>query len=161
MWLSVNKKLTLGRRSMHLVTSSIFLPSLLSYLSQDSQVILLRAYFTTTLGWWISLCGPSLDIQGFLDATTPPLLSEGEVPSTANSFFDIIQSGTTHPNDHMMKIQRAFAHFSSVYGARPQGYFKGTELEGAEALDGSLFLRAARLTDEYMRQDTSNWSFKF
>jgi hypothetical protein len=66
-----------------------------------------------------------------------------------------------HPDDHMLKIQRTFAHFSSLYGARPKGYFKGTELEGAEELDGSLFLRAAGLTHEYMNQGTGGWSESF
>jgi hypothetical protein len=146
---------------MHLVTSSIFLPSLLSCLSQDSKVILLRAYFTTTLAWWLSRCGPSLDVQGFLNATDllPP--SEGEVPSRANPFLDIVQAGIAHSDDHMLKIQRAFAHFSSIYGSRPKGYFKCTELEGAEELDGTLFVRAARLTDEYMSQGTRKWSESF
>ena len=146
---------------MHLVTSSIFLPSMLLRLSQGSQVILLRAYFTTSLAWWISRCGPQLDIQGFFDATDQPSSSEGDVQSRANPFLDIVQSGMTHPDDHMVKIQRAFSHFSSLYGTRPKGYFKGTELEGADALDGSLFLRAARLTDEYMNQGTSSWSDSF
>jgi len=146
---------------MHLVTSSLFLPSLLSYLSQDSQVMLLRAYFTTALAWLISRGGPRLDIHRFLDATSLSPSSEDEVPSRANSFLDIIQSGITHPDDHMLKIQRAFAHFSSRYGGRPKGYFKGTELEGAEALDGTLFLRAARLTNDYMNQGTGSWSTDF
>lgn len=54
-------------------------------------------------------------------------------------------------------MQRALAYFSSLYGVFPKGHFKGTELEGAEALDGSLFLGAARLTDEYMGQGTMRW----
>jgi len=144
---------------MHLVTSSLFLPSLLSYLSQDSQAILLRAYLATTFAWWFSQGGPRLDIQGFLDATAPPPLSKGDVLSEPNPFLDIVQSGMSHPNDHMIKIQRAFAHFSSIYGTRPKGYFAGTALEGADALDGSLFFRAARLTDEYMK-GTRSWSFE-
>jgi hypothetical protein len=134
---------------------------MLSYLSQDSQVILLRAYFTAALAWWISRCGPKLDVQGFLNATDSLPSPEDQVPSKANPFLDIIQSAITHPDDHMVKIQRAFAHFSSRYGTRPKGYFKGTGLEGAEALDGSLFLRAARLTDEYMAQGMRNWSDSF
>jgi hypothetical protein len=123
--------------------------------------MLLRAYFTTTLGWWLSRCGPSLDVQGFLKATDllPP--SEGEVPSRANPFLDIVQAGIAHSDDHMLKIQRAFAHFSSIYGSRPKGYFKRTELEGAEELDGTLFIRAARLTDEYMSQGMRKWSESF
>ncbi|KAG1750463.1 uncharacterized protein EDB91DRAFT_1217151 [Suillus paluster] len=140
---------------MHLVTSSLFLPSLLPYLTQNSQVLLLRAYFGTSLTWWIARGAPRLDIQGFLNATSTPASSADTV---GNPFLDLIQSAILHSNDHMLKTQRALAHFSSLYGARPQGYFKGTELEGAEALDGSLFLRAARLTDDYMSQGTKSWS---
>lgn len=138
---------------MHLVTSSLFLPSLLPYLPQTSQVLLLRGYFASILGWWIARGFPRLDIQGFLGATSY-ISSEAKV---ANPFLDIVQSAIIHPNEHMPKIQRAFAHFSSLYGARPKGYFKDTELEGAEALDGSLFLRAARLTEEYMGEGTRPW----
>ncbi|KAG0700989.1 hypothetical protein DFH29DRAFT_1080332 [Suillus ampliporus] len=142
---------------MHLVTSSLFLPSLLSYLPQNSQVLLLRTYFASTVTWWILRGSPRLDIQGFLDATSSPPSSAGTV---ANPFLNLVQSAIMHPNDHMVKIQRAFAHFSSLYGARPKGYFKGTELEGAEALDGSLFLRAAGFTEEYMNQGAKLWSQK-
>ncbi|KAG2065067.1 hypothetical protein BDR04DRAFT_1122127 [Suillus decipiens] len=101
---------------------------------------LLRGYFASTLGWWVARGFPSLDIQGFFNATSH-LLSDAKV---ANPFLDI--------------IQRAFTHFSSLYGARSKGYFKDTELEGAESLDGSLFLRAARLTEEYMSEGTRPWS---
>jgi hypothetical protein len=139
---------------MHLVTSSLFLPCLLPYLSQGSQVLLLRGYFASTLGWWIARGFPKLDIQGFLSATSH-LSSDIKV---ANPFLDVVQSVMTHPNEHMPKIQRAFAHFSSLYGVRPKGYFKDTGLEGAEALDGSLFLCAARLTEEYMIEGTRPWS---
>ncbi|KAG2065071.1 hypothetical protein BDR04DRAFT_1109131 [Suillus decipiens] len=135
---------------MHLVTPTIFLPSLLPYLTQNSQVLLLRAYFASTLGWWIARGFPGLDIQGFVDATSR--LSESSEAKATNEFLDIVQSAITHPNDHMSKLQRAFAHFSSIYGTRPKGYFKDTGLEGAEALDGSLFLRAARLTEEFTNE---------
>jgi hypothetical protein len=141
---------------MHFVTSSLFLPSLLPYLSQDSQVLLLRGYFASTLGWWIAHGFPKLDIQGFL-STTSHLSSETKV---ANPFLDIVQSAITHPNNHLLKLQRALAHFSSIYGTRPKGFFGGTELEGAEALDGSLFLRAAILTEKYMNQGAKFWSLE-
>jgi hypothetical protein len=140
---------------MHFVTSSLFLPALLPYI-ETHEVIVLRAYFALTLAWWIARGRPRPDnIQEFLDATESPPSSEGDVP---NPFLNIVQSGIAHPNEHMPKAQRALAHFSSLYGACPKGYFKGTGLEGAEALDGSLFLRAARLTDEYMGQGTMLWN---
>lgn len=39
--------------SMHLVTSSIFIPSIAAYLSPRSQVLLLRSYFRVCLGWCV------------------------------------------------------------------------------------------------------------
>jgi hypothetical protein len=140
---------------MHFVTSSLFLSALLPHL-ETHKVTLLRAYFALILAWWIALGCPRPDnIQEFLDATASPPSSEGEVP---NPFLNFVQSGITHPSAHTVKIQRALAHFSSLHGACPKGYFSGTELEGAEALDGSLFFRAARLTDEYMGQGTMLWN---
>ncbi|KAJ8595539.1 hypothetical protein M405DRAFT_338266 [Rhizopogon salebrosus TDB-379] len=144
---------------MHLVTSSLFLPATLAYLSQDSQVTLLRSYFAFVLAWWISRGRPRPDIQGFLSANNSHHSSDGKVPSEANSFLDIVRSGAVHPNEHVLKVQRSLAHFSSIYGTRPKGYFKETELEGAEMLDGSLFLMAARLSEEYMSHDPRGWSF--
>lgn len=43
-------------------------------------------------------------------------------------------------------------HYASVYGGREAGRadFKGTELEGAEVLDGTLFVRVAGLSDARM-----------
>ncbi|KAG1807150.1 uncharacterized protein BJ212DRAFT_1254281, partial [Suillus subaureus] len=64
----------------------------------------------------------------------------------ANPFLDIVQSAIMHPDSHLLKIQRAFAYFSSFYSAQPKGSFGGMELDVAEALDGSLFLRTSRLT---------------
>ncbi|KAF9230922.1 hypothetical protein BU15DRAFT_83025 [Melanogaster broomeanus] len=62
-------------------------------------------------------------------------------------------------------IQRAFAHSNTLYGLRPAGYFAGTELEGAELLDGSLFVRAAIHTADSMGwvwdgKDTKTWSME-
>ncbi|KAG2031072.1 hypothetical protein BDR03DRAFT_139834 [Suillus americanus] len=141
---------------MHLTTPSLFLPLMLPYLSHHSQVILLRGYFASIIAWSITHGVPGLDIQGFLNLTSH-LSSEVRVP---NPFLDIVQSAITHPNDlmHMLKIQRGFVYFSSLYGARPKGHFKDTKLQGAEALDESLSLRAARLTEEYMSEATKSWS---
>ncbi|KAG2740712.1 hypothetical protein P692DRAFT_20881154 [Suillus brevipes Sb2] len=138
---------------MHLVTSTLFLPSVLPYLPQSSQVMLLRSHFASSLSWWIARGSPRPDIRGFLESTSS-LSSEGKI---ANPFFNLIQSAMLQPDGHTLKIQRAFAHFSSLYGARPKGYFKGTELEGAEALDGTLFFTAAKLTDDYMIQGAKVW----
>ncbi|KAF9230920.1 hypothetical protein BU15DRAFT_83023 [Melanogaster broomeanus] len=121
---------------MHLVTSSLFLPSLIAYLSPRSRVSLSHAYLTSVLTWW----NPPSRIPS---NQRHPTIEGTPIP---NPFLPIIQSVLTHPNDHRAKIQRAFAHFNTLYGLRRAGYFAGTELEGAELLDGSLFVRAAVLT---------------
>lgn len=162
---------------MHMVTSSAFLPSLVAYLSPRAQVLLLRAYLSTAIAWFV-VCGrPSLNFKSFFESTStvpnppnspavPPV--EG-IPAqdaqTPNPFLPLVQSSIMHPNDHHPKIQRAFAHFSTIYGARPKGYFAGTELDGAEELDGSLFVRAAVLTADYMGwaregEEARMWSLK-
>ncbi|KAH0834191.1 hypothetical protein J3R83DRAFT_11503 [Lanmaoa asiatica] len=145
---------------MHMVTSSLFLPSLIAYLSPRSQVILLRGYLFTVLRWWVIRGRPVLNIKSFMTTTsvepsvpTSPTLKiplTTETTPTPNPFLPILQSAITHPNDHLVKIQRTFAHFDTLYGTRPAGYFKGTELEDADLLDGSLFLRAALSTADYV-----------
>jgi hypothetical protein len=162
---------------MHMVTSSIFLPSIISYLSPRAQVLLLRAYLSSVVAWFVACGRPSLNFKSFFESTltvpNPP--NNPAVPQvegiaaqdaqTPNAFLPLIQSSIMHPNDHHTKIQRAFAHFSTIYGSRPKGYFAGTELDGAEELDGSLFVRAAVLTADYMGwvregENARMWSLK-
>ena len=143
-----------------MATSSLFLPSVIAYLSPRSQVLLLRGYFSIVLTWWIMRGRPALNIKSFMATTSvepsvaatpaPKATLTTETTPTPNPFLPILQSAITHPNDHLLKGQRTFAHFDSLYGRRPAGYFKGTELEDAELLDGSLFLRAALLTADYI-----------
>lgn len=162
---------------MHMVTSSIFLPSLIAYLSPRTQALLLRAYLSNIIVWFVARGRPPLDFKSFFESTpavpnppnspvVPPM--EG-IPAqdaqTSNPFLPLVQSSITHPNSHHPKIQRAFAHFSTIYGARPKGYFAGTELVGAEELDGSLFVRAAVLTADYMGwaregEEARNWGLE-
>ncbi|KAJ8580156.1 hypothetical protein M405DRAFT_77615 [Rhizopogon salebrosus TDB-379] len=74
---------------IHLATSSLFLPATLSYLSQGSQFISLRAYFALVLAWWISRGRPRPDIQRFLSANSHHSL-DGKVLIEANPSLDIV-----------------------------------------------------------------------
>ncbi|KAG6834242.1 hypothetical protein H0H93_010978, partial [Arthromyces matolae] len=152
---------------MHLVTSSLFLGTLVSYLKPSSQEHLLRGYLLVSLGWWISRGRPSLHISSFYKSTSSykfPLPS-GDLPSpnkdslnpgdptrvvTPNPWLPILETSVVHPDDHLPKLQRALAHYSSLYGTREAGQedFKGSGLEGAEVLDGSLWIRVAGLAAE-------------
>ncbi|KAJ7608922.1 hypothetical protein DFH06DRAFT_1247725 [Mycena polygramma] len=150
---------------MHLVTSSITLPSYMAVLSNPtSKSLLLRAYFSRSLTYWISRGRPPLDLRSFFSTSvvptipgnaTSPYVSAFPGPAspgalTPNPWLQIIQSALVHPDDHLCKLQRALAHYASLYGDVPAGTFKGTELDGSELVDGSLFVRSAGLTMERM-----------
>ena len=147
---------------MHFVTSSLFLLSLSAVTSPSSQLLLLRGYFAVCLTWYIGQGRPPLDIARFFgnDATLHPTSPDPKptphqdaclpLPSahatTPNPWLQIMQSTLAHPDDHLPKLQRALSEYASRFGATPAGYFKGTELQDAELIDGTLFLRVAGLT---------------
>jgi len=147
---------------MHLVTSSLFISSVFSLLKRSSQELLLRGYFATCLVWYIGRGRPELDIARFFgNATTLHPIPPGPKPTphqdvspsptspyalTPDPWLPIIQSTLTHPDDHLSKLQRALAEYSSHFGLTPAGYFSGTGLKDAELIDGTLFVRVAGLT---------------
>ncbi|GLB42753.1 putative protein of unknown function (DUF4243) [Lyophyllum shimeji] len=148
---------------MHLVTSSIFLASYAAYLTPSSQEHLLRGYMLVCLAWWVSRGRPNLDIKGFYEATSAYPKPVGPLPSpnrgalhpadpdkavTPNPFLPIIQNAVVHPDDHYPKLNRALAHYCTLYGSREAGQpdFKVTQLPDADKLDGSVFIRIAGLT---------------
>ncbi|THU98566.1 hypothetical protein K435DRAFT_777442 [Dendrothele bispora CBS 962.96] len=155
--------------NMHLVTSSIFLPSIVALISPPSQEVFLRSYFVTSLTWWISRGRPGLDIESFFAADTVQpdlgvmspaklsLIHDTSHPSATNPnpWLPIIQQAILSPDDHVPKCQRALVHFARLYGSRVAGSpdFANTELPGADKLDGTLFVRAAGLTAKRLGRD--------
>lgn len=160
---------------MHLVTSSLFLPSLLPHLSVDSKNKFLRSYFAVILGYWISQGRAKLDIENFYASTVSnpiaPSLHPRANPETLvkdhptpNPWYPILQSTLVHPGEHLLKLERALAHYASLYGTTPVNRFKDTELEHGGKLDGTLFLRTAWLslnTNGWMREgdEKGGWDF--
>ncbi|KAL0059275.1 hypothetical protein AAF712_013961, partial [Marasmius tenuissimus] len=133
--------------SMHLVTSSLFVLPLLAALSPKNKMLLLRTYFSVSLVWWLARGKTSnLDIEGLYAANPHP-------PS--DKWPELIRHAVSHPDDHLVKVQRAMSHYSFLYGSRQSGAFEGTGLKGAERLDGTIFLRAALLTSERVEKGKS------
>jgi hypothetical protein len=163
---------------MHLVTSSIFLPSLAAHLTPRSQVLLLKSHLLISVVWYIAVSRPPIDIESFMASTTtahpfppssvPPQSQpqwalpnpSSPLATTPNPWLAVIQRTLAHPEDHLAKLQRAFAHYAQMWGDKPAGYLcqnqGGTviELKGAEKLDGTLFIRAAGLTIDRLGKDT-------
>jgi len=87
--------------TMHLVTSVLFVPSLLAYLSPYSQSLLLRAYFVTSLGWWLVRGRPSLQITEFYKNTSPILPTPpGPHPIPAEETFPTPTTPNTHTDSN-------------------------------------------------------------
>lgn len=106
---------------MHLVTSSIFLPSLYAFLSLSSKVRFLRAYFATVCTWYVARGRPALDIAGFfsqeisIPSGLDPDPRKGGVP---NLWIPLLQSGMTHPDEHLIKTQRALSCWAQKFGVK-------------------------------------------
>jgi hypothetical protein len=163
---------------MHIVTSSLFLPSLAAYLPTYVIQILLRTYFSAALTTWVSRGRPTIviskefmntvsaspqepgaSINPVKDTLTPKIV-------TPNPWFASTQSVLQHPSEHLCKIQRSLIHWAVLFGERSAGYWEnGKEnIDGIELLDGSLFVRAAGLTVDalgWMRegQEQARWNF--
>ncbi|THU95963.1 hypothetical protein K435DRAFT_778804 [Dendrothele bispora CBS 962.96] len=152
---------------MHFVTSALFLPTVIPVLPAPSQELLLRSYFAVILSWWIVLGRPNLDIPKFfsVDTAHPTNISGSNVspadinpyalPNTSSPFASnpnpwttIVSQALVHPDDHLIKLVRALVHYANLYGTRSAGEqdFASTELDGADKIDGSLFIRTAGLT---------------
>lgn len=163
---------------MHLVTSSLFLPSIVEHLEPASKSLLLRGYFATLLAIWVSRGRPALDIEHFYSSVSaracphppgplPPQAASTLTPSHPypNSWNAILTSTMQHPNEHLIKVQRALAHWAALFGGAMRGRWSGaTELKGAELLDGTLFVRTAGLTQErlgWIREGGESGAFDF
>ncbi|KAG9118339.1 hypothetical protein FRC07_007201, partial [Ceratobasidium sp. 392] len=145
---------------VHLVTSDLFIPSILSLLKPANQVVLLRAYFAAVLGFFVSRGRPAIDVEGFFEHTSldpkPPAQSPEKVPTEAtnNPWYTVLTHTIPHKDEHHVKAERALAHGAALYGARPKGWFKDTELKDADKMDGTLFVRTGGLLMGAM-----NWEF--
>ena len=109
---------------MHLVTSSIFLPSLCAFLSQTSKVRLLRAYLAAVCTWYVVRGRPALDIAGFFsqEISSPSGLDDpasdhgkGDVP---NLWTPLLQSAMAHPDGHLIETQRALSCWAQKFGVK-------------------------------------------
>ena len=102
---------------------------------------------------------------GALPNPAKETLNPPNLKLTPNPWLPLVQTTLVHPNEHLPKIQRALAYYAQVYGTVEAGTFAGTELEGAEKLDGTVFIRTAGETANkigWMREgeDKEEWDFE-
>ena len=147
---------------MHLVTSALFIPSFVNVLSTASSVLLLRTYFAFSLILYVARGRPPFPVAEFYKATdalpsspeTPPQFAAGTLSpqKNPNPWNQIVQTTLVHPNEHLCKLQRALLHSAEQFGGAAPGTFAAVSqnsvsgITGADALDGTLFVRVAKLT---------------
>ena len=142
---------------MHLVTSSLLLVAQLNTLSLPAASLLLRLHFLNALALYVSRGRPPLPLADFYSNTaaapapplaTPTPATDALLPAhTPNPWLPLAQSALAHPDTHLCKTQRALMHYADMYGGAAPGCFAELEeLDGAGALDGTLFVRVAGLT---------------
>ncbi|KAJ2926676.1 hypothetical protein H1R20_g10390, partial [Candolleomyces eurysporus] len=116
---------------MHLVTSSVFIPSICAYISPASQARFLRAYLTNALALYVFRGCPDLDIVGFqtmkeLQPVGPqPHPDKSTLPSpdsqkalNPDPWLPIIQTSVVHPDEHVPKTQRSLSNWAGAFGTR-------------------------------------------
>jgi hypothetical protein len=157
----------LTRNSAHLVTSAIFLLTLVlpsehapyPPVPLASRLTLLKAYLATSAGWYIARGNAAPTVQEFYSATSdrltappaapaPPSASRKPLSAPGGPWERIIVNAVAHPDEHLAKAVRSLATLATRWGGRPTGYYAGggeSGLEGREVLDGTLFVRAASL----------------
>lgn len=127
---------------MHLLTSSLFLPSLVANIPKySSRRLFLLTYFITSLVFYVARGRPKLDVRAFYEGTqhllhkvpgvhtspAPGTLPDpsSDLAQTPNTWLPLIQTVLVHPNEHLCKAQRALAHYSALYGTRRKGELSG------------------------------------
>ena len=161
---------------MHYVTSVLFLPSIAAHLPPASAAFMIRTYFALLIIVYISRGRPPLAIADlYVNSTVTPsppgphptpstnilkrwvdvpqsaenwIAAGGNKVITPNPWLPLIQTVVAHPDEHYCKTQRALLHYATLLGTTRRGKFAhlAKDLEGAEILDGTLFVRAAGLT---------------
>ncbi|KIJ58328.1 hypothetical protein HYDPIDRAFT_25852 [Hydnomerulius pinastri MD-312] len=182
----------------HVITSALFLPSICALVSRRSQTLLLRAHFLTSLTWWLARGRPGFPLKEFVASPLPPIpnnetsrhpntfpgarrtpaacaLPSSSSPYAAvpNPWYPILSNALVHPNEHLCKVQRALAHFNTLYGHREAGFAveylskDGVDVDPEFAyLDGTVFLRVAWLTGAALgwvgegEENTGVWDYQ-
>jgi len=170
-----NRKIRLDFFLMHLVTSSIFLPSFfkaMNGMKAEYKANLIRAYVPSMLLYTIIRGRPKINpelIMSFNDVPRPPKsaysvdetsIGSPERDDEYNPWPALIEGSLYAPDSHTVKTMRALVHAAVQYGDTPKGEVvdKGLleatgaldGLDNVAVLDGSIFVRCAGVLLDYM-----------
>lgn len=141
---------------MHLLTSSLFLPTLMRAIGKtEDKARVLRAYVCTFLLIMLIRGRPRINAQLLMSYSAtphPPAVAdekENEEKST-NPWLPLLHSAMYAPDSHVPKSIRALYYAAQSYGETQAGKVVGAldangkeVLRGTAKLDGTIFVRAA------------------
>ncbi|PFH50516.1 hypothetical protein AMATHDRAFT_144896 [Amanita thiersii Skay4041] len=161
---------------MHLVTSSLFLPSYFRFLQNPShKASLLKAYIPVMLLYILARGRPRIDpdlLMSYKSTPRPPVhlglaagkgaIGDPNNDLNYNPWPPIVGSVLHAPDSHVLKAIRSLIYAAKKYGDVPPGgaigSFKtvsGTDTKtethkGTAKMDGTIFVRAAGMVLDYM-----------
>ncbi|KAI0086580.1 hypothetical protein BDY19DRAFT_894614 [Irpex rosettiformis] len=147
---------------MHMLTASLFLPSLVDTIpTSQSKAAVLKAVLSVMLIYLLVRGRPRIDadlLMGYTSTPRPPNAKQ-DVAYT-NPWPEILASVVHAPDAHTVKAIRSLYYAAQKYGTTPKGgaigaFLPGTEeetLKGLSNVDGTIFVRAAGVV-----MDTLGW----
>ena len=120
------------------MTSSLFLPSLVAYLSPASSALLLRKHFLTALTRWVARGRPALPLRAFYAGTSPDAVPPPPAPGSPslapagtmpNPWLALIEAALVHPDGHVANIAHSCIMHRCTASAR-QGIWLARSLHG-------------------------------
>jgi hypothetical protein len=161
---------------MHMVTSSLFVPSLLNAIpTMESKATLLRAMLPVILWYTVVRGRPRIDpalLMSYTETPRPPTkqglaackrdtAAVGDLADNAyvNPWPEIVAGALHAPDAHTTKTIRSLYYAAQKYGTTPPGQAIGAfQKDGSEShkgiskMDGTIFVRAAGVV-----MDTLGW----
>jgi len=154
---------------MHVLTATLFVPSILEALNLANKRRLLEAMLLEVIMQVVTRGRPRVDpllvMSSFTASPHPPAISQGRPNHNTgdaigteddciNPWLAIIEESTHAPDAHVVKAIRSLCYAAKLYGETPAGSvpgaFRGGAGDGKEEthvgmgrLDGTLFVRAA------------------
>jgi len=133
---------------MHGLTSSLFLPVFLSFLSSPQAARLLQAYFTISVGMYITQGRPRIHLADNLSTFKPYL--GGYDDESSNPWLTVIKRAIEHEDVHLVKAIR-----SLIYGATYLSHLdKDDEMKetpGEYKETSQYWLNSAKMTLDALR----------
>jgi pre-mRNA-splicing factor ATP-dependent RNA helicase DHX16 len=144
---------------MHILNATTFIPSLLQNIpNMENKRQFIQSYLSFELLYAIFRGRPKIDCEVIIQYRLTPRskpedtnATDAIAPTETDPWLGIIQEVVHAKDAHTVKAVRALYIFARRYGTKQAGDIPGAEMfPGGDKLDGSLFVRGARVVLDVM-----------